>query len=149
VAKIARRAPAADVATRTVHFEMDVDDADRSLPVGTTAELRIEVGEPEPATAIPLYAATVRGKKAQLFVVTGDVAKKRTVLVEGEREGRLFVEPSLVAGSKVVTEGRALLEDNDRVTALLEPPPNAAPAPPSSSGPAEPARAANEPGSEP
>lgn len=125
VATIARRAPAADVATRTVHFEMDVDNSDRSLPVGTTAELRIEVGDPEPATALPLYAATIRGDKAQLFVVEGDVAKKRTVAVKGEREGRLFVDPSLKAGTKIVTEGRALLNDGDRVAAVVEPAPSA------------------------
>jgi membrane fusion protein, multidrug efflux system len=120
VATIARRAPAADLATRTVHFELDVDDADRSLPVGTTAELHIEVGEPEPATEIPLYAATVRGNKAQVFVVAGDRAKKTTVAIQGERAGQLFLAPELPAGAKVVTEGRALLNDNDRVTALLE-----------------------------
>jgi membrane fusion protein (multidrug efflux system) len=126
VAKIARRAPAADTATRTVHFEMDVDDSDRSLPVGTTAELHIEVGEPEPATALPIYAATVRGNKAQLFVVEGDTARKRSVAVEGEREGRLFVSAALPAGTKIVTEGRALLNDKDRVAAVVEPAPSAA-----------------------
>lgn len=120
VAKIARRAPAADTATRTVHFELDVDDPDRTLPVGTTAELRIEVGEPRPATALPIYAATVRGAKAQLFVVEGDRAKKRSVAVEGEREGRLFVEPALAPGSQVVSQGRALLDDGDRVAATVE-----------------------------
>lgn len=127
VAKIARRAPAADVATRTVHFELDVDDSDRALPVGTTAELRIEVGEPAPATALPIYAATIRGSKAQLFVVAGDRAKKRTVIVEGEREGRLFVDASLAPGTKVVTEGRALLNDGDRIAAAVEPAPSAVP----------------------
>ena len=43
-ATIARHAPAADIATRTVHFELEVDDADRSLLVGTTAELSITEG---------------------------------------------------------------------------------------------------------
>jgi RND family efflux transporter MFP subunit len=120
VATIARRAPAADIATRTVHFELDVDDADRSLPVGTTAELGIEVGEPEPATEIPIYAATIHGEKAQLFVVNGDRANKRNVSVKGERAGRLFLAPDLAGGTEVVTEGRALLNDNDRVTSLVE-----------------------------
>jgi RND family efflux transporter MFP subunit len=127
VAKIARRAPAADPATRTVHFELDVDDADRTLPVGTTAELHIAVGDPEPATELPLYAATVRGSQAHVFVVVGDVAKKRTVAVEGEREGRLFLRPDLPAGARVVTEGRALLDDNDKVAAVVEHAPEQSP----------------------
>jgi membrane fusion protein (multidrug efflux system) len=120
LATVSRRAPAADPGTRTVHFELDVPNQDRSIPVGTTAELRIEVGHPEPATAIPLYAATVRGKMADLFVVDGDVAHKRVVAVKGERSGMLYCDPELKAGTHVVSEGRALLNDNDKVSATLE-----------------------------
>jgi RND family efflux transporter MFP subunit len=120
VTVIARRAPAADLATRTVHFEMDVADAAREFPVGTTAELSIDVGEAEPASESPLFAATIRGSKASVFVVDAAVAHKRTFLVKGEREGRLFLEPTLESGSAVVTEGRALLSDDDHVSATLE-----------------------------
>ena len=42
---ISRRAPSADPGTRTVHFELDMPNADQSIPVGTTGELRIEVGD--------------------------------------------------------------------------------------------------------
>jgi RND family efflux transporter MFP subunit len=120
VATIARRAPAADVLTRTVHFELDIVDPARELPVGTTADLSIEVGNPEPATEIPLAAATVRGAKASVFVVEDGVARRKTFVVKGEREGRLFLEPTLKAGTRVVTEGRALLAENDRVVAELD-----------------------------
>jgi RND family efflux transporter MFP subunit len=126
LATVSRRAPAADPGTRTLHFELDVPDPDRSIPVGTTAELRIEVGQPEPATSIPLYAATVRGTKANIFVVDGDVAHKRVVNVKGELSGMLYCEPDLEAGTKVVSEGRALLSDKDKVSAALE---KASPAP--------------------
>jgi RND family efflux transporter MFP subunit len=122
VATIARRAPAADPLTRTLHFELDVEDPARTLPVGTTADLRIEVGEPEMTTEIPLSAATVRGAKASVFVVEDAVAHKRTFDVKGEREGHLFLDRALKPQTRVVTEGRALLSDNDRVTASLEQP---------------------------
>lgn len=121
VATIARRAPAADLATRTVHFEMDVADPKRELPVGTTAELRIEVGEPQPAVQIPLFSATVRGDKASVFVVENGVAKKRSFQLKGEFQGKLFLDTELKPGSKVVSEGRALLSDNDRVKASPDP----------------------------
>ena len=119
-AKIARRSPAADLSTRTVHLEIDVPDPDRSLPVGTTAELSIDVGEPSPATEIPLIAASVRGAKATVFVVDGHVATKAVYTIKGEQSGQLFVDPSLSAGSHVVTEGRALLKDGDPVEAKLD-----------------------------
>ncbi|MGO9831087.1 MAG: efflux RND transporter periplasmic adaptor subunit [Myxococcaceae bacterium] len=113
---IARRAPAADMGTRTVHFEIDVPDASRTLPVGTTAELTIEVGEPRAASAIPLAAAVLRNGKATLFVVDGDVAHTRQVPLLGEREGLLYLDPSLKPGTPVVLEGRALLQDGEKVT---------------------------------
>src|SRR5262249_8599968 len=119
VATIARRAPAADPSTRTVHFELDVPDPDRSIPVGTTAELRIEVGEAQPATVIPLVAASVRGAKATVYVVEGDRAHKRGVAVKGELGGTLYCDPELKAGARVVTEGRSLLNDDDEVRASL------------------------------
>ena len=133
-AKIARLSPAADPSTRTVHLEIDVPDPDRSLPVGTTAELTIDVGAPTPATEVPLVAASVRGPKATVFVVDGDkTARKGVYAVKGERGGRLFLDPSLPAGARVVTEGRSLLKDGDRVEAKLEGLPATAPeAPPGS-----------------
>lgn len=118
---IARRAPAADPGTRTVHFEIDVPDPERKLPVGTTGEISIDVGEPTPATEIPLYAASIRGEKALLFVVEDDVAHSRTVVVKGEIGGSLFLAPDVKPGSRVVTEGRALLSDGDKVTAVDAP----------------------------
>jgi RND family efflux transporter MFP subunit len=125
-ATISRRAPAADEFTRTVHFELDVPDPDKATPVGTTGEIRIEVGVPSPAVMVPLAVAVVRGSKASLFVVEGNVARARVIPVEGELGGRLFLEPQLPAGARVVMEGRALLSDGDPVNAAVDP---GAPAP--------------------
>jgi membrane fusion protein (multidrug efflux system) len=119
-AKISRRSPTADPSTRTVHIEIDIPDPTRSIPVGTTAELALEVGEPLPSTEIPLVAASVRGAKATVFVVEGQTARKGVYAVRGERDGHLFLEPGLAPGGRVVTEGRALLQDGDRVEAKLE-----------------------------
>jgi RND family efflux transporter MFP subunit len=118
-AVIARRAPVADPSTRTVHFELDVADPTRRIPVGTTGEIHIEVGAESPATAIPLAAAIVRGPSASVFVVEGETAHARVVPLQGERAGTLYLEPRLAPGSRVVTEGRALLNDGDRVAATL------------------------------
>lgn len=127
-AKISRRAPAADPSTRTAHIEIDVEDPERTLPVGTTAELGIDVGEPQPATEIPLAAASVRGSKASLFVIEGGVAHQMTAKLLGELAGHLFLDPALKAGSHVVTEGRTALANNDRVVEKLDHELNAPPA---------------------
>jgi RND family efflux transporter MFP subunit len=114
---VSRRSPAADESTRTVHFEIDLDNASHALPVGSTARLSIDVGTPVPASEIPLSAAIIRGEKATVYVVEGDIAKRRVVPVLGESGGSLFVDPQLKAGSPIVIEGRALLDDGDKVTA--------------------------------
>jgi membrane fusion protein, multidrug efflux system len=118
---IARRAPAADPGTRTVHMEVDIPDPKKEIPVGTTGEVHVDVGEAEPATELPLLAATVRGTKATFYALQGDVAHEQALVLLGETAGALYVKPSeLAAGTRIVTEGRALLKDGDRVAAKLD-----------------------------
>jgi membrane fusion protein, multidrug efflux system len=112
---IVRRAPHADTEVRTVHFEVDLPEPDRSVPVDTTAEVRFDYGSPEEAVQLPVYAATVRGGRASLFAIEEHTARARTANVLGESGGRLFLDRSLAPGVAVVTEGRALLNDGDRV----------------------------------
>lgn len=127
VARISRRTPAADAATRTVRFEIDLPDPERQIPVGTTGEVRIEIGEPVQATALPAHAGTVRNGKVTVYMVEGDVAHARVVPLLGEAAGQLYLDTKLAPGSRIVTEGRALLSDGDRVAAKVEAP--AAPVP--------------------
>ena len=135
---VSRRAPHADSDARTVRFEVDLPNPGRVIPVDTTAEVVIDIGEPVPATEIPLYAATVRAGRATVFVLDGDIARARTVTQVGETGGSLFVERTLEPGSRVVTEGRALLNTGDRVAAepdrmgkdsVTPPPPSSASVP--------------------
>jgi membrane fusion protein, multidrug efflux system len=114
---IARRSPSADPDTRTVHCEVDMPDPARHIPVNTTGEVRIEVGKPQAAMAIPLDAASIRGSKAVVFVVDGGKARNATYRVEGELGGTLFLDTSLQPGTPIVSEGRAILTDGDAVMA--------------------------------
>jgi RND family efflux transporter MFP subunit len=121
VAKISRRAPAADQATRTAHIELDVEDTERSIPVWTTAELSLDVGTPTQASAVPLSAASVHASKATLFVSNGGIAHQTLAKVVGERGGTLYIDPAVVpAGTNVVTEGRTILSDGDAIAATTE-----------------------------
>jgi membrane fusion protein (multidrug efflux system) len=116
-ATISRRSPSADPDTRTVHVEIDVPDPKRQIPVNTTGEVSIEVGDPIKATAVPLVAASVNGEKATLFVVEDGVAHKKSFGLLGEKGNDVFVDTSLKPGTLVVTEGQFVLAEGDRVTA--------------------------------
>jgi membrane fusion protein, multidrug efflux system len=117
---VARRSPAADAATRTVHFEVDLRDPDRVLPVGTTAELMVSAGAPAPAIELPLAAAAVRGDRATIFLAENDRPRKVVLGVLGERAGHLFVEPTLADGTLVIVEGRSLLKESDLLQVKVE-----------------------------
>jgi membrane fusion protein, multidrug efflux system len=124
-ASITRRAPSADPGTRTVHFEIDLEDSDRHIPVDTTGEVHVPVGQPVPATAVPLSAVTIDDKKATLYTVDGDIAHTHTLIELGEVGANVFFSPdALKPGALIVVEGRALLKDGDQVvskTAQAEP----------------------------
>jgi hypothetical protein len=115
VGSVARRSPSADPETRTVHVEVDLVDPERAIPVNTTGEVRIEVGQPIQATKVPLVAASITGTKATVFRIEGDVAKKVTFPIQGDQGSDVFVDTALEPGALVVTEGRATLADGDRV----------------------------------
>jgi RND family efflux transporter MFP subunit len=121
---IARRAPRADADARTVRFEVDLANPGRDIPVDTTGEISIGVGQPISVSAIPLDAAKVVNGKATVFVVDhdaeGDVAHARTVPQIGEAGGTVYLDASLAPGTRVVTEGRALLREGDRVAPTVE-----------------------------
>ena len=100
-----------------MHFEIDLANPEHKLPVGSTARLAIDVGQPVPATTVPLTAAMIRGDKATLYSVANGVAHREVVPVLGEAGGTLYLAPQLQAGLPIVVEGRALLDDGDHVTA--------------------------------
>ncbi len=122
-ATITRRAPSADLGTRTVHFEIDIDNSSRQIPVDTTGEIHVPAGTPVPATAVPIRAVTMNDKKATFFTVEGDVAHRQILVELGEAGPNVFFAPGdLKQGTMIVAEGRALLNDGDHVVAKPEPP---------------------------
>jgi RND family efflux transporter MFP subunit len=120
---ITRRAPAADASTRTVHVEVDLPDPAKQIPVGTTGELRVDIGRPVAAVALPLSSATIRDTKAQVFTVSQNTAHAKTFTLLGESGGMLYAAPNDVAPKTwVVSEGRGLIKEGSQVDAKLEQP---------------------------
>jgi RND family efflux transporter MFP subunit len=123
-ARVSRRSPSADPTTRTVHIEIDLPDPLAQLPVNTTAELWMGVGNPVPATRLPLVAADLTQDHAKVFEVEDGKAHVLTAPVLGEAGGDLFLSrEKLAPDTRVVLEGRMNLNDGDTVTAKERPAP--------------------------
>ena len=95
---IARRSPAADPSTRTVHLELDVPDADRTIPVGTTGEIASRSASPSPRPKSHSPQPRCAARKATVFVVEGNMAQQRRLSREGRAGGRALPRSSLRPG---------------------------------------------------
>lgn len=114
--RVSRRAPAVDINSHSVNIEIDLTDDEKILPLGTTAEVVTQQGEPTSASEIPASAAKIRGDIASVMVVDGDTVSRVRVKLLGERDGKVYVEPTLTAGTQVVTDSAKQLRDGDHVT---------------------------------
>jgi len=114
---ISRVSPSADPSTRTLHFEVDLDNQDRAIPVGTSVEMLILENAGRNVIHLPTAAAKVEGTRATVFVLEGDRVRKKVLNFIGEREGELYLSPDLPPGAQVVVDGREQLEDGDPVVA--------------------------------
>ena len=122
-ARISRVSPAADPATRTLHFEVDIENKDHAIPVGTSVEMLIQEATGQKVIHLPSAAAKVEGTRATVFVIEGGRARKKVLQFLGEREGELYLSPDLPAGAQVVLDGRDQLEDGDLVVSKSTPSP--------------------------
>jgi multidrug efflux pump subunit AcrA (membrane-fusion protein) len=120
--RVSRRSPSADVNSHSVSVEIDLNDDEKLLPLGTTAEVITQLGEPMNASEIPANAAKVRGDVATLMVLDGESVSRLRVKLLGERDGKLYVEPSLTPGTQVVVDSDRQLHDGDHVTIRKEEP---------------------------
>ena len=73
----------------------------------------------EPNTFFSYLTAGQTVFSSLTFVIENDVAHQKSFRMLGEREGALFLDPSLAAGTPVVTQGRSALAEGDKVAAQV------------------------------
>jgi multidrug efflux system membrane fusion protein len=110
-ARIASVAEAADVASRMVAVTAEVDDPDKeALRPGTFAQVTVPVGSVVDAPVIPQTAVRPSERGFLAYVVEGNVAKSR-VLILGMRtaDGLVEVREGLKPGEMLVVRGSEAL----------------------------------------
>jgi len=110
--------PSADPVSRTVKVLAEVPNPDGVLRGGTFAKGTLRIGERTGVLLVPrvaLLSWDVAKGTAEVFVVTGDTAERRTVRT-GEASGDgVEVAAGLAAGERVVSRGGFNLKPGDRV----------------------------------
>ena len=122
-ARLTERATAADPASGTFPVELQLLRQPPSLAAGLVAEVAFgapAAGDAVEASAAPLTIPVsalgrVAGKRGEVFVAEGGVARAREVLLGSLRGGRAEVLSGLAAGEEVIVTGVAWLREGDAV----------------------------------
>jgi len=110
--------PSLEAGSRAVMIQVEVQNPSEELRAGLFAKGQIRTGERTgvlqiPRTALLSWDATAR--VGQLFVVDGDLARRREIST-GNLSGDLIeVRTGLAAGDRVITRGGFVLRDGDHV----------------------------------
>jgi RND family efflux transporter MFP subunit len=113
-------AAAADPQTGTYELKASVDPGDARFVQGLVAKVVIADPDAETVAVVPVTSLLeADGSLATVFVVAkGGVARKVSVRTGRLLGDRIEVVAGLAPGDRVVTEGAAWLDDNDRVRVL-------------------------------
>lgn len=119
-------APVADEATRTFLVEIEVNNSDRTLPAGVTAEISLPVGEALAHRVSP--AILTLDKNGEIGIKTvdndGKVAFTRVNIVKSTGDG-VWID-GLPAEANIITVGQGFVRPGQQVRAVYEPAPKAA-----------------------
>jgi multidrug efflux system membrane fusion protein len=123
-APIARIDVAADAATRTVPFEVDLANPDLALRPELVVHVEIATGAAEELILVPL-AAVLRDAELTpfCFVASGDGtkrARRRAVSIGAVHGEHVVVTSGLEAGDRVITRGQHFLRSGDAVRVVEE-----------------------------
>jgi len=119
-ATVTQVASAADPATGLFPIEAQVDPNGRRLVSGLVGRVRLAPGPDEPTLPhVPLSAVIEgHGGNAAVFLVDGEVARRRPIEVAFITAETVAVRAGLTVGERVVTAGAPYLDDGDAVVVV-------------------------------
>jgi RND family efflux transporter MFP subunit len=113
--KINYIAPALQGTSRTFEVEVIINNRDRLLKPGMNANVQISEFTKEAAIVIPQDLIVDYGDQQYVFILEGDLAKKRDVKLGGRNGNEVLIESGLNSGDKLIIEGFQSVKDGDKV----------------------------------
>ncbi|MBK8207112.1 MAG: efflux RND transporter periplasmic adaptor subunit [Planctomycetes bacterium] len=121
---VARKDSLAHPQTHSFTVEIEINNADLSLPAGIFGTVQVTTYKRAEAIVVPLSAIKLNGPKRSLFVLKGEQVKEVTNIRIGQltMEWAEILGDAIKPGDRVVTTGAQWLGDGDLVTALEKDP---------------------------
>ena len=107
--------PQTDMSTRTVTVEAVVDNPEEHLLAGQFLEMQIITSQKSDALSVPQTAVTEFNDEPAVWVVAGDVSRRRRVVTGLISRDRIEITSGLQPGDQVITSGHSRLMENSRV----------------------------------
>ncbi|MBF0519522.1 MAG: efflux RND transporter periplasmic adaptor subunit [Nitrospirae bacterium] len=121
-AKVTMVYPALDDKTRMLKIEAVIENADDTLKAGYFAKVTVYTARPGDVLTVPSTSLIHEGEKTKVFVVEGNTAKQRTVIIgqsfNFEGNDLTVVYDGLKAKEQVVTVGQQTLFDGAAVKVI-------------------------------
>ena len=113
--KVSYIAPALQGTSRTFEIEIVINNRDKVLKPGMNANVQISEYTESNAVVIQQDLIIDYGEEQYLFVLDGDIARKRVVKLGGRNDNMVLIESGLNPGDILVTEGFQALKEGDKV----------------------------------
>ena len=106
--------PVADPASRTYAARISLQEEDRALAIGMTAELRVRT-DGDALPRLPITAVFHRDGRPAVWLVEGDRVRLQEIATGGMQDNSVAVTAGLQPGQRIVTAGVNRLADGQRV----------------------------------
>jgi RND family efflux transporter MFP subunit len=108
-------APALDAVSRTFEIEIIINNRDRVLKPGMNASVEIAQSSENSVVVLPQDLVIDYGEEKFVYVLEGDIAKKRVIKIGGRDGNQVLIESGLNPGDKLITDGFLSVKDNEKV----------------------------------
>ena len=112
---VASIAPVTNVKTQSYPVKIQISNDDGVLKGGMFAEIRLSIDKAENVLAVPISSIVDEQGKKVVYVVEGDVAKKRQISIGFSSEKNAQVIEGLKENDAVVVKGQNFLQDDSKV----------------------------------
>lgn len=108
-------APALQGTSRTFEIEVIISNRDKLLKPGMNANVQISEFSQPNSVVIQQDLIVDYGDEQYVFILEGDIARKRVLKLGGRNENMVLIESGLNPGDQLITDGFQSVKDGDKV----------------------------------